>query len=49
VWQGAVKVFAFDQHPSGASRAYARSYPRRGNAPEVLGRYSACRPWTGRS
>lgn len=25
VWQGAVKVFALDKHPSGATRAYAWS------------------------
>ena len=26
VWQGAVKVFALKNHPSGATRAYAWSY-----------------------
>ena len=26
VWQGTVKVFALDKHPSGATRAYAWSY-----------------------
>jgi hypothetical protein len=26
VWQGAVKVFALEKHPSGATRAYAWSY-----------------------
>jgi hypothetical protein len=25
VWQGAVKIFALDKHPSGATRAYAWS------------------------
>ena len=27
VWQGAVKLFALTGHPSGATRAYAWSYP----------------------
>jgi hypothetical protein len=30
VWQGAVKVFALTGHPSGATRAYAWSYPTGG-------------------
>lgn len=27
VWEGAVKVFALTRHPSGATKAYAWSYP----------------------
>jgi hypothetical protein len=30
VWEGAVKVFALAGHPSGATRAYAWSYPTEG-------------------
>ena len=30
VWEGAVKVFALTGHPSGATRAYAWSYPTDG-------------------
>lgn len=30
VWEGAVKVFALTGHPSGATRAYAWSYPTEG-------------------
>jgi hypothetical protein len=30
VWQGAVKVFALEGHPSGATRAYAWSYRTEG-------------------
>lgn len=30
VWEGAVKVFSLSGHPSGATRAYAWSYPTEG-------------------
>ena len=31
VWQGTVKVFSLDKHPSGASRAYAWSFRTEGS------------------
>jgi hypothetical protein len=36
VWEGAVKVFALTGHPSGATRAYAWSYPTEGGKRRVM-------------
>jgi len=36
VWQGAVKVFELTGHPSGATRAYAWSYPTEGGKRRII-------------
>jgi hypothetical protein len=36
VWEGAVKVFALAGHPSGATKAYAWSYPTEGGKRRII-------------
>jgi hypothetical protein len=36
VWEGAVKVFALTGHPSGATKAYAWSYPTEGGKRRII-------------
>jgi hypothetical protein len=36
VWEGAVMVFALAGHPSGATKAYAWSYPTEGGKRRII-------------